>query len=77
MKPLSELIRPNILSLAPYSSARSEFSGGAEVFLDANENPYNHPYNRYPDPLQRSLKDAVAQMKGVAPEQIFLGNGSD
>ena len=78
MKELSELIRPNILKLSPYSSARNEYSGGeAEVFLDANENPYNQPFNRYPDPLQRQLKAAIAQLKGVAPECIFLGNGSD
>ena len=78
MKSLDELIRPNIKALAPYSSARNEYSGRqARVFLDANESPYNNPYNRYPDPLQQELKEAIAKVKGVAPSQIFLGNGSD
>ena len=78
MKPLQQLVRPNIWSLAPYSSARDEYSGKeAHVFLDANENPYNNPYNRYPDPLQRELKDKLAKIKGVPQENIFLGNGSD
>ena len=57
MKPLQELTRPNIWSLAPYSSARNEYAGReAHVVLDANENPYNTPFNRYPDPLQEALK---------------------
>lgn len=78
MKPLSVLTRPNIWDLAPYSSARNEYSGhDATVFLDANENPYNAPLNRYPDPLQRELKKKISQIKGVAEECIFLGNGSD
>ena len=78
MKPLEQLVRPNILSLAPYSSARNEYSGKkARVFLDANENPYNSPYNRYPDPLQIELKNKLSAVKGVKPENIFLGNGSD
>lgn len=78
MKTLQELVRPNIWQLKPYSSARDEYSGGAaSVFLDANENPYNHPHNRYPDPLQRELKKGIAQVKGVSVENIFLGNGSD
>ncbi len=78
MKNLQQLCRPNIWSLAPYSSARNEYAGHeAHVFLDANENPYNNPYNRYPDPLQTEVKAAVARVKGVAPENIFLGNGSD
>ncbi|MBR0274290.1 MAG: histidinol-phosphate transaminase [Bacteroidaceae bacterium] len=78
MKPLQELTRPNIWSLAPYSSARNEYAGReARVFLDANENPYNQPFNRYPDPLQLELKDAIAKVKGVPAENIFLGNGSD
>lgn len=78
MKPLSVLTRPNIWDLAPYSSARNEYSGHeATVFLDANENPYNAPLNRYPDPLQRELKKKISQIKGVAEECIFLGNGSD
>ncbi len=78
MKPLQELTRPNIWSLAPYSSARNEYAGReARVFLDANENPYNAPYNRYPDPLQLELKAALSKVKGVPAENIFLGNGSD
>ena len=78
MKTLQELTRPNIWSLAPYSSARNEYSGHeAHVFLDANENPYNGPYNRYPDPLQEDVKAKLSQMKGVPSECIFLGNGSD
>ena len=78
MRPLEELTRPNIWALKPYSSARDEYSGNeAKVFLDANENPYNNPLNRYPDPLQRDLKARLAQIKGVAKENIFLGNGSD
>jgi len=78
MKALQELTRPNIWSLAPYSSARNEYAGReARVFLDANENPYNNPFNRYPDPLQLELKAAISKVKGVLAEQIFLGNGSD
>ena len=78
MKPLEQLVRKNIWSLAPYSSARDEYSGKeAHVFLDANENPYNDPYNRYPDPLQRDLKAMLSKVKGVPQENIFLGNGSD
>ena len=74
MKPLEQLCRPNIWSLAPYSSARNEYAGReAHVFLDANENPYNSPYNRYPDPLQLELKDALSKVKGVPAENIFLG----
>ncbi len=75
---LEKLCRPNIWSLAPYSSARNEYAGReARVFLDANENPYNAPFNRYPDPLQLELKEAIAKVKGVPAENIFLGNGSD
>ena len=75
---LQKLVRPNIQSLAPYSSARDEYSGHeAHVFLDANENPYGAPYNRYPDPMQRKLKDCIAQVKGIPAGSIFLGNGSD
>ena len=78
MKPLEELTRKNIWSLAPYSSARNEYAGReARVFLDANENPYNEPYNRYPDPLQLELKAQLSRVKGVPAECIFLGNGSD
>lgn len=78
MKSLQELVRPNIWKLAPYSSARNEYAGmDAHVFLDANENPYNMPYNRYPDPLQKDLKDQLSKIKNVKSENIFLGNGSD
>ena len=78
MKDLKELTRPNVWALKPYSSARDEYSGvEASVFLDANENPYNTPNNRYPDPLQRELKALIAPLKGVKEENIFLGNGSD
>ena len=78
MKPLQELVRPNIWSLSPYTSARDEYQGkDAKVFLDANENPYNTPFNRYPDPLQRDLKKRIAAIKGVSEQSIFFGNGSD
>ena len=78
MKTLQELTRKNIWDLAPYSSARNEYAGReARVFLDANENPYNQPFNRYPDPLQLELKAALSKVKGVPAENIFLGNGSD
>jgi len=79
MKSLKELTRPNIWALAPYSSARNEYSSvnNAHVFLDANENPYNSPYNRYPDPLQNEVKKLLAPIKRVREDQIFLGNGSD
>jgi len=74
---LQNIIRKNILSLQPYSSARDEFTGEASVFLDANENPYNAPWNRYPDPRQLALKNRLSQLKGVPVASIFLGNGSD
>ncbi len=80
---LQELLRPNIRGISPYSSARSEFSGEAEVFLDANENfqdfveTSGSPRNRYPDPFQRKLKDRVAKLFGISAEALFLGNGSD
>ena len=78
MKPLQQLVRPNIWALKPYRSARDEYRGAAaSVFLDANENPYNAPFNRYPDPLQADVKEMLAPIKDVRPEQIFLGNGSD
>ncbi len=74
---LNELVRPNIYKLKPYSCARDEFQGEASAYLDANENPLNSPWNRYPDPLQKSLKEKVAKLKGVRSEQLFFGNGSD
>lgn len=73
---LQQLIRPNILKLQPYSSARDEFSGSDGIFLDANENPFG-VWNRYPDPLQKALKEKIAALKSVHGNQIFLGNGSD
>ena len=78
MRELRELVRPNIWALEPYSCARDEFKGvDAHVFLDANESPYNAPINRYPDPLQEEVKNALAPIKQIRPSQIFLGNGSD
>jgi len=77
MKSISELVRPNILSLTPYSTARDEFSGKRGIFLDANESPYPTGWNRYPDPRQKALKARISEIKGVGPERIFLGNGSD
>lgn len=73
---IKKLVRKNILNLAPYSSARDEFSGAEGVFLDANENPKGS-YNRYPDPHQAALKEVVAKVKSVSPENVFIGNGSD
>lgn len=78
MRPLQELTRPNIWALKPYSSARDEYKGfKADVFIDANENPYPNGVNRYPDPLQEELKAMISPMKGVPAANIFLGNGSD
>ena len=79
---LKSILRPNIASLTPYSSAREDFKGEAEVFLDANENSLgsaitNHVLNRYPDPLQLKVKNKLGKLKGVEPSRIFLGNGSD
>ncbi|HLO79693.1 MAG TPA: histidinol-phosphate transaminase [Chitinophagaceae bacterium] len=78
---LNAIIRPNIRNLVPYSSARDEFKGEASIYLDANENSLGSPlikwYNRYPDPLQWEVKKKLSMIKGIAPEQIFLGNGSD
>ena len=74
---ISTLVRQTILDLQPYSSARDEFSGSASVFMDANENPFNTPLNRYPDPGQVELKKKISAIKGQPLENIFLGNGSD
>lgn len=73
----NRLVRANILKLTPYSSARGEFKGAASVFLDANENPFESGYNRYPDPLQLTLKDKISALWHVPVPSIFLGNGSD
>jgi histidinol-phosphate aminotransferase len=78
---LESVVRENIRRLKPYSSARSEFAGSAEVFLDANENAFGSPagygYNRYPDPLQKELKERLLEIRSVDPSKIFVGNGSD
>ncbi|MEZ4904185.1 MAG: histidinol-phosphate transaminase [Spirosomataceae bacterium] len=78
---LTQILRPHILNLVPYSSARDEYTGKEGVFLDANENPYQSAngqrWNRYPDPYQWAIKEKLAPIKGVRPTQIFLGNGSD
>src|SRR5687768_4751145 len=85
---LNDLLRTNIRNLTPYSSARDEFKGEASVFLDANENSFGSPlinelpaghkgYHRYPDPLQMAVKNRLSEIKGLPPENIFLGNGSD
>ncbi len=76
MTDLNKLVRENVKALTPYSSARDEFIGKEGVFLDANENPYGK-LNRYPDPHQSELKSAVSKLKGIAEENIFIGNGSD
>ena len=78
MKTLEQLVRPNILALKPYSTARDEYAGGEiSTWLDANENPYENGVNRYPDPHQKGLKQRIAALKGVREEQVFIGNGSD
>jgi histidinol-phosphate aminotransferase len=78
---LQNLVRENIKRLTPYSSARKEFSGAAQIYLDANENSFGSPlerkYNRYPDPLQRQIKEKIAVLNSVKPSEIFVGNGSD
>ncbi len=71
------LVRKNIQNLAPYSTARDEYKGALGVFLDANENPFENRYNRYPDPRQLELKGIISGLKGVPVENMFLGNGSD
>lgn len=71
------LVRSNIRRLTPYSTARDEYKGKLGVFLDANENPFSNGYNRYPDPRQLSLKSLLAEIKGIASDKIFIGNGSD
>ena len=77
MKQLKELVRENIWKLKPYSCARDECKGDAQAYLDANENPFNTLYNRYPDPLQWAVKEKIAELKYVKPSQIMLGVGSD
>lgn len=77
MKRIESLVRPNIRAMVPYSTARDEFKGVAEVFMDANESPFDNGYNRYPDPSQARLKRRIAEIKGVDVQNIFVGNGSD
>ncbi|HOO19706.1 MAG TPA: histidinol-phosphate transaminase, partial [Paludibacteraceae bacterium] len=74
---INELLRENIKKLEPYSCARNDFKGEASIYLDANENPFNDPYNRYPDPLQAELKEQFSKIKNISTSNIFLGNGSD
>lgn len=74
---IKNLVRPNVLAMKAYSSARDEYTGKEGVFLDANENPFPSSVNRYPDPYQRELKEEIAQVKGVETNQIIVGNGSD
>ena len=78
---LDKIIRPNIKTLKPYSSAKDEYTGAAKILLDANENSLGSPltkwYNRYPDPYQKQLKEKLAFVKQIAANQIFIGNGSD
>ena len=77
MKRIESLVRPNIRAMVPYSTARDEFKGVAEVFMDANESPFDNGYNRYPDPSQAKLKRRIAEIRGVDVQNIFVGNGSD
>ena len=74
---IASLVRSNIISLKPFSSARTEFTGSADVFLDANENPNQSEYNRYPDPHHNELRETIAVLKGVEKDSILMGNGSD
>ena len=76
---IQDLLRDNIKSLKPYSSARDEYKETSDnmVFLDANENPYDNGLNRYPDPYQFQLKAKIADIKNVKVQQIIIGNGSD
>ena len=78
MTDISSLVRANIAVLKPYSTARDEYKGALGIFLDANENPYQNGYNRYPSPSQKEkVRARIADIKGVKPENPFMGNGSD
>lgn len=78
MTDISSLVRANIAVLKPYSTARDEYKGALGIFLDANENPYQNGYNRYPSPSQKEkVRARIADIKGVKPENLFMGNGSD
>lgn len=74
---ITDYIRPNILRMTPYSTARDEYKGNVGIFLDANENPYDNGVNRYPDPGQKQMKALLSGVKGIPADQIFIGNGSD
>ncbi|MCD7963089.1 MAG: histidinol-phosphate transaminase [Rikenellaceae bacterium] len=74
---VKDLFRNNIKNLAPYSTARDEYTGDIGIYLDANENPYDNGYNRYPDPHQKSLKEKISAIKNIPAEKIFISNGSD
>ena len=73
----NKILRPHLLRVKPYRSARNDFEGDGFIQLDANENPYPERFNRYPDPLQKSLKQKIAEIKNCAVRNIFIGNGSD
>jgi len=77
MRTLEQLVRQNIATMAPYSTARDEYQGDIGIYMDANENPYDNGVNRYPDPRQKALKERIAEIRGVSSENIFIGNGSD
>ncbi|MBQ0124499.1 MAG: histidinol-phosphate transaminase [Bacteroidales bacterium] len=77
MKEILDYIRPNIRNLVPYSTARDEYKGEVGIFLDANENPYDNGVNRYPDPMQKRVRNLISELKNVDKERIFIGNGSD
>ena len=74
---LQTLVRPNILNLSPYSTARDDYQGPLGIFLDANENPFENGFNRYPDPHQKELKSRISELKGIPVSNLFIGNGSD
>ena len=76
-KDIKKLLRPNIAALTPYSTARDEFQGCADVYLDANESAYDNGFNRYPDPRQKVLKKVIAEAEQISEDCLFLGNGSD
>lgn len=77
MKEMSKYFKASVIALEPYSSARDEYSGHGEVYLDANENGFDFEYNRYPDPYQNELKNAIGTWRAINPKSIFIGNGSD
>jgi histidinol-phosphate aminotransferase len=77
MKDINKILRDNVRKMQPYSSARDEFKGSADIYIDANENPFNDKYSRYPDPYQHELKSKLTAIRGIAEENIIIGNGSD